>query len=154
MPQLLHIPGPETARRESFSLIPTPGSASKIFEGLVKSFRYLSAKSDSGWVLPADDDYDSKSATVAHSRSLAFLKPLLKGPYFDLEAVWEEHCKCEFVERDVAATMATMVDRPYVNHIPTMTYASPPLRLTPQSREQRSQTTNSLTTAAESEKTA
>jgi carboxymethylenebutenolidase len=115
VPQLLHIPGPETTRRGSYSLLPTP-------EGFVKSFRYLSAKPDSGWALPADDNYDSKSAAVAHSRSLAFLKPLLNGPYFDLEAVWEEHCKYEFVERDVAATMATMVERPYVNHIPTMTY--------------------------------
>lgn len=66
---------------------------------------------------------------MAHSRSLAFLKPLLGGPYFDLEAIWDEHCKYEFEERDVAATMATMVDRPYVNHIPTMTYVSFSLHL-------------------------
>jgi carboxymethylenebutenolidase len=52
------------------------------------------------------------------------LKPLLGGPFFDLEAVWEEHTKFEFGERDVAKTMATMVDQPYVNHIPTMTYVS------------------------------
>jgi carboxymethylenebutenolidase len=147
VPQLLHIPGPETARRESFSLVPTLEASSKASEGIVKSFRYPSAKSESGWVLPADDDYDSKSAAVAHSRSLAFLKPLLNGPYFDLEAVWDEHCKYEFEERDVAATMATMVDRPYVNHIPTMTYAPP-------SCKQLSHATNPTTAAVESEKTA
>jgi carboxymethylenebutenolidase len=39
----------------------------------------------------------------------------------DLEALWEEHCRYEFETRDVDATMATMVDEPYVNHIPTMT---------------------------------
>jgi len=39
----------------------------------------------------------------------------------DLIALWEEHCRCEFAARDVDATMATMVDQPYVNHVPTMT---------------------------------
>jgi carboxymethylenebutenolidase len=40
---------------------------------------------------------------------------------WSLEALWEEHCRHEFETRDVDATMATMVDEPYVNHIPTMT---------------------------------
>jgi carboxymethylenebutenolidase len=39
----------------------------------------------------------------------------------DLAALWEEHCRFEFETRDVDATMATMVDEPYVNHVPTMT---------------------------------
>lgn len=39
----------------------------------------------------------------------------------DLVALWEEHCRHEFATRDVDATMATMVDEPYVNHVPTMT---------------------------------
>ena len=39
----------------------------------------------------------------------------------DLAALWEAHCRYEFETRDVDATMATMVDEPYVNHIPTMT---------------------------------
>jgi carboxymethylenebutenolidase len=38
----------------------------------------------------------------------------------DLVALWEAHCRYEFEARDVDATMATMVDCPYVNHIPTM----------------------------------
>jgi hypothetical protein len=42
-------------------------------------------------------------------------------PKYDLEALWDEHCRCEFETRDVDATMATMIDAPYVNHIPTMT---------------------------------
>jgi carboxymethylenebutenolidase len=40
---------------------------------------------------------------------------------YDLEALWDEHCRCEFESRDVDAAMATMVEDPYVNHIPTMT---------------------------------
>jgi carboxymethylenebutenolidase len=39
----------------------------------------------------------------------------------DLIALWEEHCRYEFETRDVDAVMATMVEEPYVNHIPTMT---------------------------------
>jgi carboxymethylenebutenolidase len=39
----------------------------------------------------------------------------------DLVELWEEHCRCEFEQRDANATMATMVPQPYVNHIPTMT---------------------------------
>ncbi|HET6308240.1 MAG TPA: nuclear transport factor 2 family protein [Rhodopila sp.] len=39
----------------------------------------------------------------------------------DLVTLWEAHCRYEFETRDVAATMATMVGEPYVNHIPTMT---------------------------------
>ncbi|HEV2362944.1 MAG TPA: nuclear transport factor 2 family protein [Caulobacteraceae bacterium] len=40
---------------------------------------------------------------------------------FDLAALWDAHCRCEFETRDVDGAMATMVAEPYVNHIPTMT---------------------------------
>ena len=39
----------------------------------------------------------------------------------DLVALWEQHCRYEFETRDVDAVMATMVEEPYVNHVPTMT---------------------------------
>lgn len=39
----------------------------------------------------------------------------------DLEKIWERHVALEFATKDPAATMATMVPEPYVNHIPTMT---------------------------------
>ena len=35
--------------------------------------------------------------------------------------LWEEHTKHEFSTRDAEATLATMVDDAYVNHIPVMT---------------------------------
>ena len=38
-----------------------------------------------------------------------------------LDNIWEEHTRDEFVTRDVDATLATMVDDAYVNHIPVMT---------------------------------
>ena len=40
---------------------------------------------------------------------------------FDLAALWEAHCLCEFETRDVEATLASMTDEPYVYHIRTMT---------------------------------
>jgi len=39
----------------------------------------------------------------------------------ELEALWAEHTRDEFVTRDLQSTLDTMVDDAYVNHIPTMT---------------------------------
>jgi carboxymethylenebutenolidase len=36
-------------------------------------------------------------------------------------AVWEQHLGAELFAKDVDATMATMTNDPYVNHVPTMT---------------------------------
>src|SRR5438552_18265095 len=38
-----------------------------------------------------------------------------------LIALWERHLRCEFTDRDAAATVATMSDDNYVNHVPVMT---------------------------------
>jgi carboxymethylenebutenolidase len=35
--------------------------------------------------------------------------------------LWEEHLRYEFATRDPDQTMATMVDQPYVNHVPVLT---------------------------------
>ncbi|KAF2636375.1 dienelactone hydrolase-like protein [Massarina eburnea CBS 473.64] len=121
-PQLIHIGGPETPRRESMSIVQEPATSTpQPPQGLIKTHRYLAAQRDTSWILPSDDAYHKQSASLAHSRSLQFLKPLLNGPYFDLEAIWEEHCLYEFELRHVEKTMQTMVAEPYVNHIPTMT---------------------------------
>jgi carboxymethylenebutenolidase len=42
-------------------------------------------------------------------------------PNLDLAKLWEEHTSHEFVTRDTEATLDTMVDDAYVNHIPVMT---------------------------------
>jgi len=73
------------------------------------------------FVLPKTTHYDPGSASLAHSRTLVFLRKNLGGPFFDLEAIWDEHTYFEFEARSVAKTMGTMVAEPYVNHIPTMT---------------------------------
>ncbi|MGH3815372.1 MAG: nuclear transport factor 2 family protein [Pseudonocardiaceae bacterium] len=38
----------------------------------------------------------------------------------DMERLWEEHCADEFARHDVDATMSTMVEQPYVLHLPTL----------------------------------
>jgi carboxymethylenebutenolidase len=38
----------------------------------------------------------------------------------DLGSVFDAHVKAEFVDRDVAATMATMAPEPYLTHVPTL----------------------------------
>src|SRR5277367_4421240 len=40
---------------------------------------------------------------------------------YDLEKLWDEHTRYEFATPDVEATLATMVDDAYVNHVPVMT---------------------------------
>jgi carboxymethylenebutenolidase len=42
-------------------------------------------------------------------------------PPLDLDRLWEEHTKHEFATRDTEATLATMVEDAYVNHIPVLT---------------------------------
>ena len=42
-------------------------------------------------------------------------------PNIDLSQLWEEHTKHEFATRDTEATLDTMVEDAYVNHIPVMT---------------------------------
>ena len=45
-------------------------------------------------------------------------------PTHNLAHLWEEHTKHEFATRDTEATLDTMVDDAYVNHVPTMTGAA------------------------------
>jgi carboxymethylenebutenolidase len=45
-------------------------------------------------------------------------------PISDLSRLWEEHTKHEFLTRDTEATLETMVEDAYVNHIPVLTGGS------------------------------
>jgi carboxymethylenebutenolidase len=69
---------------------------------------------------PGHPHFDYTTESVSHTRNLQFLKPKLNGPYFDLEAIWNEHTWYEFSDRSVEHTMGTMVQEPYVNHVPTV----------------------------------
>ncbi|KAJ9649069.1 hypothetical protein H2199_000982 [Coniosporium tulheliwenetii] len=64
--------------------------------------------------------FDKVAAGLAWSRTLGAVRKGF-GVEVDLERIWEGHVQEEFMTRDAAATMATMVAEPYVNHIPTLT---------------------------------
>ncbi|KAF4968675.1 hypothetical protein FSARC_3961 [Fusarium sarcochroum] len=82
---------------------------------------YYPAVSSSEFAIPFQTYFHYNSEGISHSRTLRALKPLMGGPYFDLEAIWEEHTHYEFTDRSMEHTMSTMVQEPYVNHIPTLT---------------------------------
>jgi carboxymethylenebutenolidase len=71
-------------------------------------------------MIPGHPDFKMSKAGVAHTRSVAFIKKHLGGPFFDLEKIWDEHTYFEFEDRSVEKTMATMVQEPYVNHVPSV----------------------------------
>ncbi|SPO05421.1 related to dienelactone hydrolase and related enzymes [Cephalotrichum gorgonifer] len=73
------------------------------------------------FAVPFQDTFDYSAEGISHTRNLTFFKKLLDGPYFDLEAIWDEHTYYEFENRSLECTMATMVQEPYVNHVPTLT---------------------------------
>ncbi len=75
---------------------------------------------DHAFNTPERESYDKPSSIMAHTRSIALFRRVM-GPYYNLVELWDKHCEYEFATRDVDATMQTMVDEPYVNHIPTMT---------------------------------
>ncbi|KAI1325404.1 hypothetical protein F5Y16DRAFT_263838 [Xylariaceae sp. FL0255] len=104
---------------------PSPSSSPVSFSSSPPNPRihhYPQATSPS-FIHPSSPSFHYPSASLSHTRSLTFLKSpsLLNGPHFDLEAIWDEHTAHEFASRSVAATMGTMVDEPYVNHVPTIT---------------------------------
>lgn len=101
-PSLYHLAGKETVTGKDLTTYSYP-------EALSGSF-----------IIPGHKDFLPSPAGVAHTRTLTFLKKHMKGPYFDLEAIWDEHTEFEFGNRSVANTMGTMVQEPYVNHIPTV----------------------------------
>ncbi|PLN74943.1 hypothetical protein BDW42DRAFT_181499 [Aspergillus taichungensis] len=99
--------------------IPKEGAADqRPAHGTVYSYPEASS---AGFIVPGHTDFKISTAGVAHSRSLTFLKKHMDGPYFDLEKIWDEHTFYEFGDRSVEKTMATMVQEPYVNHVPTLT---------------------------------
>lgn len=118
LPTIYHLAG--TTSSSSATTTPAPPKAaaappnSKIYE-------YPSVETSS-FAVPFSEEFDYATEAVSHSRNLAFVKKVMGGPYFDLELLWEEHTFYEFGSRSVENTMATMVEEPYVNHVPTVSF--------------------------------
>ncbi|KAI8298673.1 hypothetical protein K4K59_002739 [Colletotrichum sp. SAR11_240] len=81
---------------------------------------YPAAKSHK-FATPFQDHFHYNTEALSHTRNLTLLKGQMKSPIFDLEAIWDEHTWYEFADRSVEHTMSTMVQEPYVNHVPTLT---------------------------------
>ncbi|WP_457943260.1 dienelactone hydrolase family protein [Vreelandella alkaliphila] len=81
---------------------------------------YLYQGVDHAFARPHSEHYHKPSALMAHQRSVTAFRNAM-GPHYDLSALWDKHCEYEFSTRNVDDTMATMVEQPYVNHIPTLT---------------------------------
>ncbi|MBV9461777.1 MAG: dienelactone hydrolase family protein, partial [Bradyrhizobium sp.] len=114
-PLVLHFAGndkfvPEAAREQ----------VRAAFAGRPEVEVYVYPGVDHAFGRPGGHAYDKPAALMAHSRSIALFRRVM-GPHYDLSALWDRHTFYEFGERDVDATMATMVAEPYVNHVPTMT---------------------------------
>lgn len=75
---------------------------------------------------PFQPSFHYNTESISHTRNLTLLKEKMGGPYFDLETIWEEHTYYEFADRSMEHTMSTMVQEPYVNHVPTVSYFSEP----------------------------
>lgn len=69
---------------------------------------------------PFQDSFHYNTENISHTRNLTLLKEKMGGPYFDLETIWDEHTYYEFADRSMEHTMSTMVQEPYVNHVPTV----------------------------------
>lgn len=72
-----------------------------------------------GFSVPGRAGWDKRIDSLAHSRALEIIRRIA-GPYYDLVGLFAEHVRHEFETQDVDATMETMVDEPYVNHVPTL----------------------------------
>jgi carboxymethylenebutenolidase len=116
------LPADDAFRRAGPAGSPPPAVArvKQAFAGRPETAIHLYPGVAPGFDRKTRANYDSASAGLAHSRSIALLRKVM-GPHYDLEALWEQHTTCEFGTRDVAATMQTMVADPYVNHVPVMT---------------------------------
>ncbi|KAL8651723.1 MAG: hypothetical protein Q9210_003089 [Variospora velana] len=88
--------------------------------GAPKFHSHSYPEADPGFAEHDLDQFDKVSAGLAWTRSLELVRKGFEVEV-DLEGIWEDHSRLEFVTRDAAATMETMVKEPYVNHIPTMT---------------------------------
>jgi carboxymethylenebutenolidase len=81
---------------------------------------YVYAEAQHGFNCDRRASFHPFASDLARSRSIGLLRQTI-GPRYDLSALWDAHCACEFAARDADATMQTMVAEPYVNHIPTLT---------------------------------
>lgn len=118
LPTIYHLAGTTSS---SSATTPAPPKTAAATPPNSKIYEYPSMETSS-FAVPFSEEFEYATEAVSHSRNLAFVKKVMGGPYFDLELLWEEHTFYEFGSRSVENTMATMVEEPYVNHVPTVSF--------------------------------
>ncbi|POS69410.1 hypothetical protein DHEL01_v212194 [Diaporthe helianthi] len=107
IPMVYHLAGKVPTTRPKLD-----ASSKRYFYPTANSYKFAT---------PFQAFFHYNTESLSHTRNLTFFKEIMGGPYFDLETIWEEHTYYEFADRSVEHTMSTMVQEPYVNHVPTMT---------------------------------
>lgn len=115
-PLMLHIAG-----LDKYS---PPPVVDQIQSALSKDPRveiHVYADADHAFARPSGAHFNARAAELANLRTIEFLlRTLIVRPH-SLEGIWNTHIEHEFSTRDTEATLATMVDDAYVNHIPVLT---------------------------------
>lgn len=111
------IPNPKTKYPPHLEII-CHLSARQGFAPAFPSYTYQGV--DVGFAEHDLDEFNKVAASLAWTRTLGTLRKAFNIEV-DLEKIWEEHVALEFATKNPAATMATMVAEPYVNHVPTLT---------------------------------
>ena len=80
---------------------------------------YIWEEGAPGFADPEKANFNPRADDLAHTRTLELIRRVV-GPYYDFVSLFAEHVYHEFTTKDVDATMATMIEEPYVNHVPTL----------------------------------
>lgn len=112
-PLMLHIAGLD-------KYCPPP-AREQIIAALPDAAIYVYPNSDHAFARKAGMHYDPAAAELADLRTIEFFLRTLLIQQRSLEAIWTEHIEHEFSTRSTEATLATMVEDAYVNHIPVLT---------------------------------
>jgi hypothetical protein len=127
--------GLQGKRRTVTKNIPTGNGTGGMLKLAYPSYTYEDV--EPGFAEHDLEEYDKLAERIAWSRSLDCVRKAFKSEV-DLEKVWEDHINrknpdgmllnerpnrdiVEFKTRNAEKTMQTMVEKPYVNHVPTMT---------------------------------
>ena len=117
-PMVMHF-----ASEDQFVPLDAVDAIRNTFEGRPDIEIYYYHGVNHAFATPGRDSYHKPSTMMAYSRSLAILRSIL-GPIYDLSQLWDKHCEHEFVNRDIPATMATMIDQPHETQT-CLLYTSP-----------------------------
>ena len=120
-PVMLHVAGrdqfcPPEAQRKIHAALDT--------HPLVTLHDY--PEQDHAFARVGGEHYDAGAAELANLRTVEFFARHLFGAAPAsapprLSELWDEHVKYEFATRDTDATLRTMVEDAYVNHVPVLT---------------------------------